>query len=168
MLYEEIRLANGMFKMAPVGIEKPRELTPREKIALDKKQKFLHEWADGQRQPDCWRYQCNRKATIWVVEVGFDFKGEKAAPIKHIAISSADYDGPVPGFCHFCLGSGPEELVEKIYFSRPEMYWGVRPTRWFVSFTDGTRQGGLCIQIDPKQTLPTIIEEFISGNSQDN
>ena len=153
-----------MFKLAPKDVEKPRHLTPSEKIALDKKMQFLHEWAQAQHQEMCW--QCTeRKATIWVVEVGFDFKGDKADPVQHNAISSADYPGPVPGFCTFCLGHGPAKLAEAVYFDRPEMYWGVRPTRWFVSFTDGTRTGDRIITIDPKQELPTIIEEFISGNN---
>lgn len=160
MEYEEIRLANGMFKLAPVGVEKPRELTPIEKIALDKKQKTLSEKAET-RQELCWLCQ-DRKAYVWVQEVGFDFKGEKADPVKHVAVSSADYPGPVPGFCMYCLGHGPAKLAEAVYFNRPEMYWGVRPTRWFVLFTDGTRQGDMIITIDPKGTLPKIVEEHIS------
>ena len=162
MELEEIRLANGMFRIAPVDVEQPRDLTPPEKIALDRKQKRLHERAET-RQAECWRHDCSRKASVWVVEVGFDFKGDRAKPVQHIAISSSDYDGPVPGFCHFCLGSGPQELAEAVYFSRPEMYWGVRPNRWFVTFTDSTRQGGLCVEIDPKQTLPKIIEEHFGS-----
>jgi hypothetical protein len=163
MEFEETRFANGMWRIAPKGIEKPRSLDAPEKIALDKKQKLLTEKAEV-REEMCWCYECPRKATTWVREVGFDFKGDKAAPVDHIAISSADYVGPVPGFCTFCLGYGPKELSETVYFSRPEMYWGVRPNRWFVSFTDGTRQGGFCVEIDPKQEMPTILEEFISGS----
>jgi hypothetical protein len=106
-------------------------------------------------------HDCARRASVWVHEVGYDFKGEKAAPVNHVAVSSMDYSGPVPGFCTFCLGKGPEELAQTVYFARPEMYWGVRPNRWFVSFTDGTRQGGMCIEIDPKQAMPKIVEEFI-------
>jgi hypothetical protein len=161
---EETRLANGMFRWAPKDIEKPRSLTPVEKAALEAKHALLAQKAES-RQEECWRYDCTRKASIWVREVGYDFKGEKADPVQHVAVSSSDYDGPVPGFCTFCLGSGPEEMAQEIYFSRPEMYWGVRPNRWFVTFTDGTRQGGMVIALDPKtQTLPTIIEEHISGN----
>lgn len=160
MELEETRLANGMFRWAPKDIEKPRSLDAPDKIALDRKHTLLAEKAQL-RQERCWT-DCGRAASIWVREVGFDFKGEKAAPVDHIAISSADYPGPVPGFCHFCLGSGPERLAERVYFDRPEMYWGVRPTRWFVSFTDDTRQGGMCIELHPNtQELPTIIEEHI-------
>lgn len=166
MELEETRLANGMYRWAPTDIEKPRSLDALDKIALDSKQKLLHEWADAQRQDMCWA-DCGRKASIWVVEVGYDFKGEKAAPVDHIAISSADYTGhPVPGFCHYCLGRGPEQLAEAVYFNRPEMYWGVRPNRWFVTFTDGTRQGGLCVELHPNtQVLPKIHEEFISNGN---
>ena len=163
MEYEEIKLPNGMIRWQPIGVEKPRNLTPVEKIALDKKTELLTAKAEH-RQETCW--SCGeRKASIWVHEVGFDFKGDKAHAGQHIAISSSDYTGPVPGFCNLCLGFGPRDLAERVYFDRPEMYWGVRPNRWFVIFTDGTRQGDMIISIDPKQELPTIIEEFISGNN---
>lgn len=162
MELEEVKLANGMFRWAPKDIEKPRSLLAPEKIALDRKRRLLAEKAQS-RQETCWL--CGeRKASVWVAEVGFDFKGDKADPINHIAISSADYPGPVPGFCMFCEGIAPVKLAEAVYFDRPEMYWGVRPTRWFVIFTDGTVQGDQIISIDPKGELPTIIEEFIPGS----
>ena len=158
-ILEETQLANGMFKIAHKDVEKPRHLTAPEKIALDKKNSILTQKAES-RQEMCWK-DCGRKASIWVQEVGYDFKGTKAEAVQHAAISSADYPGPVPGFCHFCIVEGPAELAEAVYFARPEMYWGVRPTRWFVSFTDGTKTGDMIVTIDPKQELPTIIEEFI-------
>lgn len=164
MELEETRLANGMFRLAPTDVEKPRNLTPVEKIVLDRKNTLLAEKAQV-RDEHCWRYTCDRRASTWVLEVGFDFKGDKAAAGDHVTVSSGDYSGPVPGFCLFCLGSGPQELAEAVYFNRPEMYWGVRPRRWFVTFTDGTRQGGRCVEIDPKQALPTIIEEFIPNGT---
>lgn len=148
-----------MFKLAPKDVEKPRSLTSVEKIALDSKNLFLTQKAE-QREEWCWLCEI-RKATVWVHEVGFDFKGEKAAAVQHNAITSADYPGPVPGFCTFCLGDGPSVLAEKVYFDRPEMYWGVRPTRWFVSFTDGTKQGNDIRTIDIKGELPKIVEEHL-------
>jgi hypothetical protein len=157
LILEETRLANGMFRLAPPDIEKPRSLDPLEKIALGVKDAYLTAKAES-RQEGCWNHGCDRKAAIWVREVGFDFKGEKADALAHLAVSSSDYDGPVPGFCPWCLGVGPELLAEAVYFARPEMYWGVRPTRWFVSFTDGTKQGGSVLEIDPKQEMPTIVE----------
>ena len=156
-MLEETRFANGAFRIAPKGIEKPRSLLYHEKKALDAKTALLAQKAEY-RQETCWRLDCARKATIWVREVGFDFKGEKAAAIQHIAVSSSDYPGPVPGFCTFCLGSGPQELAEQVYFDRPEIYWGVRPTRWWVAFTDGTKQGGSCVELNAKRQLPTYLE----------
>jgi hypothetical protein len=41
------------------------------------------------------------------------------------------------------------------------MAWGFKPDRWAVIFTDGTKQGGSALQIDPKQETPTIIEEHL-------
>lgn len=151
-------LGNGMWKIASPNVEKPRSLSAVEKIALEKKDKLLTEKAES-KQDLCWK-ECGRRATVWVREVGFDFKGDKADPVQHIAVSSANYTGPVPGFCHFCMAYGPASLAETVYFSRPEMYWGVRPTRWFVVFTDGSRQGDSILSIDPKQTMPKIVEDF--------
>jgi hypothetical protein len=160
---EEVRLPNGMFMWAPKDILKPRNLTPPEKIALERKDEVLTQKAES-RQEECWSYGCTRKATAWVREVGYDFKGEHAAPAQHVAVSSADYPGPVPGFCAGHMAGGPERLAEAVYFARPEMFWGVRPTRWFVVFTDGTRRGGMAVEIDPKQEMPKIVEEVIGGS----
>lgn len=158
----ETKLENGWLKWSPPDVEKPRHLTPPEKIALEKAEQVLTEKATD-RQEFCWK--CGtRKAEHHVREVCFDFKGDKAEPIQHKAVSSGDYPGPVPGFCHFCVATAPPELAEAVYFDRPEMYWGVRPTRWFVVFTDGTKQGGSCLEINPTQAMPKIIEEYIGNN----
>jgi len=156
----ETRFEDGTFTLAPPGLERPRELTPPEKIALGRKDAVLTAKAES-RDETCWNHACARRATVWVREVTFDFKGERAEPVRHAAVSSADYPGPVPGFCAFHLGTGPAELAQAVYFSRPEMQWGVRPNRWFVSFTDGTKQGGMAVEIDPKQEMPKIVEEAL-------
>lgn len=160
-ILEETKIGE-IYRWAPKDIEKPRYLLPAEKIAKEKIQTGLAEKAEV-RDKKCWSYMCPNDAYVWVREVGFDFKGEKAELGKHTAISSADYNGPVPGFCNFHVGTGPQLLAEAIYFNRPEMFWGVRPNRWFVSFTDGTKQGGMCIEIDPKQEMPKIVEEIVYG-----
>jgi len=156
----ETRFENGMFRLAPPDIEKPRHLTPPEKVALARKDDELQAKAES-RASTCWQHGCARRATVWVREVSFDFKGERAEPVQHAAVSSSDYPGPVPGFCAFHLGTGPAELARAVYFDRPEMIWGVRPNRWFVSFTDGTKQGGMAVEIDPAQEMPKIIEEVL-------
>lgn len=159
MEFEEIRFANGMFRIAKRDVERPRDLTPIEKNALDSKNKLLSQKAES-RDMRCWHHSCDRLAHVWVREVGFDFKGEKAAPVQHVAISSSDYPGPVPGFCLFCLGFAPQELAEAVYRDRPEIAWGATPTRWWVSFTDDTRQGGSCIPFNEKRGLPNIEEVY--------
>jgi hypothetical protein len=155
VVLNETPLPGGMFRLAPEGIERPRHLTPPEKIALGRKNDLLAAKAES-RQAECWLWNCKRPASVWVREVSFDFKGGRAEPEQHAAVSSADYPGPVPGFCHGCLGHGPAELAQTVYFARPEMFWGVRPNRWFVSFTDGTRQGGEAVEIDPRQAAPAF------------
>lgn len=158
MELDETKLDNGWLKWSPLGVLKPRDLSPSEKIALEKKDEILTEKAEI-RSDVCW--SCERPAYVWVREVCFDFKGDKAEPVQHTAVSSADYPGPVPGFCHFCVATAPPELAQAVYFDRPEMYWGVRPNRWFVVFTDGTKQGGNCIELDPVQEMPKIIETHV-------
>jgi len=151
-----------MLKWAPADLEKPRHLNVIEKAMLVEKTKGLVEKAE-QRDERCWVHKCDRIARVWVREVGFDFKGDKAELGQHIAVSSSDYPGPVPGFCYFHMAGGPEELAEKVYFDRPEMYWGVRPNRWIVIFTDGTKRGGSCIELDPKMQQPKIVQETIKA-----
>lgn len=154
---EQIRVGQ-FFRIASPDVEKPRDLTGPEKAAQSLLDTFLTEKAEV-RDDTCWSYGCTNRATVWVREVSFDFKGEKAAPIQHRAVTTADYPGPVPGFCTFCLGTGPEKLAEAVYFARPEMIWGVRPNRWFVSFTDGTKQGGMAIELDPTGNMPNMLIE---------
>ncbi|MEM3008343.1 MAG: hypothetical protein QXY15_09870, partial [Candidatus Nitrosotenuis sp.] len=111
---------DGMFRLAPPDIEKPHHLTPLEKIALDKKNEILSD-KQSSRQPICWMLGCNRMAQVWVREVGFDFKGPKADVTQHLTISSIDYEGPVPGFCHIHIAAGPSALAERVYYDRPEI-----------------------------------------------
>lgn len=159
---EEILLPNGWYRWQPKGVEKPRHLTPQEKIALEKADAVLTEKAEV-RDPLCWKCR-ERSAYVWVREVCFDFKGEKAAPVQHRKVSSGDYPGPVPGFCLFCSATAPVELAEAVYFDRPEMAWGVKPTRWWVVFTDSSKQGGSCLELDPKQEMPTVKETYSAIN----
>jgi hypothetical protein len=152
----ERRLDDGFFILAPENVERPRTLTVAEDEAFNVKQRDLQQRAEALHDVGCWHFGCSAAATVWVREVSFDFKGPEAAPERHAAVSSADYPGPVPGFCVGHLHDGPAMLAEAVYFDRPEMAWGVRPTRWWVSFTDGTRQGGDIRRIDPKQATPVL------------
>lgn len=155
--YEEVKLPNGMFRVASRDVEHPRELTPAEKIALDRKNELLTQKAES-RQEECWNVGCTRKAHVWVRHVAFDFKGPKADPINHLTISSSDYPGPVPGFCLFCIATGPKLLAERIYLDRPEITWGALPTRWVVEFTDGTKEAGSVATLEIKSGRTLIIE----------
>jgi len=147
VILEETLLPGGILRWAPLNVEAPRELTPPEKIALDRKDRALGEKAES-RSVGCWSFGCSAAAYVWVREVSFDFKGPRAAPVRHAAISSADYPGPVPGFCFAHIATGPQELAEAVYHDRPEIRMGAAPTRWFVSFTDDTRQGGDIAEIN--------------------
>ena len=141
---------------------KERPLTPPEKIRIEKLDGLLTAKAE-QRDEECWSYGCTRRPCAWVREVRFDVK-EELAGMHNATVTTRDYSGPVPGFCHGCIATGPAELAQRVYFSRPEMYWGFRPTRWFVIFTDGTKQGGSALEIDPKQLQPKIVEEYIPSS----
>jgi len=157
-IYEETKKGD-FYYWTPPDLEKPRNLTPSEKLATEAHLEFVADKA-VQRQHKCWEVGCARDAYVWVLEVQFDMKGDKADAGQHAIVNTQDYDGPVPGFCPTHLGGGPAHLAEQVYFSAPLMQWGFKPRRWFVIFTDGTKQGGSCLEIDPKQETPTIIEEF--------
>lgn len=152
----EVKLERGFFKLEHPDLAKPRHLDPAEKIALAKLDAQTTEKALS-RQKTCWCLNCERPAIVWIREVCFDMKGEKAAPVQHKQVSSADYDGPVPGFCLRHEASGPPELAAAVYWNRPEIAWGVKPTRWWAVYTSGLMQGGDCLSMDPKQILPRII-----------
>lgn len=110
----------------------------------------------------CW--SCHeRKPIAWVREVQFDVM-ESAAEIDHASISSADYEGPVPGFCFACIADGPPRLARAVYYDQEQMQWGFRPSRWFCIFTDGTKQGGSCMEIAHDVPETHIEEEHIHGD----
>jgi hypothetical protein len=117
-----------------------------------------------QRQEQCWCFGCTSKASIWVREIQFDMRGDKAGINQHV-VSTRDYNGPIPGFCHSHLGSGPTELAEKVYWDRTEIYLGLRPRKWWVIFTDGTKQGGLCEVLNPKELKPSTLDLHIKSSA---
>lgn len=146
-----------IYRWAPADLEKPRDLTPEEKIAFDKRMARLGAKAEH-RELRCWK--CLHTAKVWVRSVDFDHKGEKAELVKHAQVSSDDYPGPVPGFCISCLVSGPRELAEAIYWDRPEIQMGVRPTRWSVLFTDGNVTAGDCVDLS-RGFEPRVVSEKV-------
>lgn len=160
-IIEEVRMGS-LLLWAPDRWDKARELTPQEKIVAAKLDKFLVEKSMLQDEL-CWCEDCTKQARVWAREVQFDMK-EGKAEANFRQVSSADYSGPVPGFCLGHIGTGPAQLAQAVYFSREEMKWGLKPKRWFVIFTDGSKQGGDCLQLDPKQIQPTIVEEFRESN----
>lgn len=116
------------------------------------------------RQEDCWMFGCSNKASIWVREIQFDLRGEKVGINQHV-VSTKDYDGPIPGFCHSHLGSAPAQLAENVYWDRTEIYLGLRPLKWWVIFTDGTKQGGLCEVLNPKDLKPSTLDLHIKSST---
>lgn len=158
MELEEHRMGE-MLLWAPKNHDKPRSLDAVEKIANEKLDKLLTEKSEL-RDETCWCNGCPKSAAFWVREVQFDMKNDKAVAGNFRQVTSADYNSPVPGFCIGHIGSGPPELAQAVYFNRAEMNWGLKPKRWFVIFTDGTKQGGECVAIDPLQRQPEFVEEF--------
>lgn len=109
------------------------------------------------RETECRVLGCNKAPQVWVREVGF------GSDITDIVVSSADYQGPVPGFCIGHLATGPADLARDVYYSRPEMMWGLTPENWFVSFTDGSMHRGLCEAI--KLRIEShVVDEFSDRN----
>lgn len=132
----------------------------KDTIKKDKKADALTEKAEL-RQEECWCWNCTNKASVWVREVQFDLKHVDARR-DYAVVSSADYPGPVPGFCIGHVATGPEQLAETVYKSRAEMAWGFRPSRWWVVFTDGTSAGGDCIAIELSLPQLKVVDECVN------
>ncbi len=112
--------------------------------------------AGESRDMTCWAYDCHQPAQAWVFDVRFSLLED---PDR--AVSRADYHGPIPGFCRSHCATAPAQLAEKVYFDRPEMQWGFKPKFWWVIFSDGTKTGGKCLEIDPKQLQPNVRLESV-------
>lgn len=155
---EETEIEPGWLRWAPPELTKQRDLPPVEKIALTRKENDLRAKAES-RQELCWWCQ-KLKANRWVFEVGFDLKEDKAVLGQHTVISSVDYPGPVPGFCSVCWDA-PRQLAQAVYYDRPEISLGVRPSRWFVRMTDGQLFNGECQDLAnrPLPNIDTTISE---------
>lgn len=133
--------------------------TPKDKIRREALDTHLTQKAE-KRQPLCWFPSCNRDCKVWVREVRFDI-GESGIPLEKATVDSSNYPGPVPGFCHSHIHCGPPLLAERVYFDHGVMQAGFRPSQWWVIFTDGTKQGGDCIQINPTPSImPKLKEEY--------
>lgn len=146
-------------KMEP-GSNKTDDSLQR-KIAQQKVDQILSIKSED-RQEECWSNGCTRKPSIWVREIQFDMRGDKVGINQHI-VSTRDYEGPIPGFCSLHLGSGPAEIAEAVYWDRTEIYLGLRPRKWWVIFTDGTKQGGLCEVLNPKNLKPSTVDLHIKS-----
>ena len=109
------------------------------------------------RQTTCYMSTCGCQGTpvVWVREIGFD-RRELSADLDLAQITTADYDGPVPGFCLAHVHDAPIQLAQRVYFTTPLMQWGYLPTRWFVRFTDSTSMRGEIRQINPTLAQPTL------------
>lgn len=117
-----------------------------------------------ERQEICWCPGCIRKPLVWVREVQFDMRGDKVGINQHI-LSSGNYNGPAPGFCPLHVIDGPPKLAEAVYWDKTEIYIGLRPRKWWVIFTDGTKQGGLCEVLNPKNLKPSTFDLHIKSSA---
>jgi hypothetical protein len=128
----------------------------KRKIAQQKIDLLLTDKAET-RQNFCWYPECKGKPIAWVREIQFDMRGDKVGINQHV-VSTSDYDGPVPGFCMVHIANGPKSLAENVYWDRTEIYLGLRPRKWWVIFTDGTKQGGLCKVLNPENLKPSTLD----------
>lgn len=153
---------NFMLTKKPVGSDKEDHSIVR-KLAQQKIDKYLSLKSED-RQKTCWSFNCSAGPIAWVREIQFDMLGDKAG-INQNVVSTRDYGGPIPGFCAAHIANGPAELAETVYWDRTEIYLGLRPRKWWVIFTDGTKQGGLCEVLNPKNLKPTTQDLHIKNPS---
>jgi len=134
---------------------------PQRKLHQERLENWLIEHAVS-RQTGCWL--CGHPPTAWVWRVAFD-RGEGDQPFQEkTSVDSSHYPGPVPGFCYGHLGDGPRQLAQRVYEDSDIIYWGYRPKRWFVFFTDGMVIRDSCIVIDEaRQAMPRTIDEHVKG-----
>lgn len=135
--------------------------TPRDKALQESVDSFLTTKSEL-RQQECWFFGCNKAPTIWVREIQFDMLGDKSGINQHV-VSTRDYNGPIPGFCIAHIAAGPTQLAETVYWDRTEISLGLRPRKWWVIFTDGTKQGGLCEVLNPKNLKPSTVDLHIKS-----
>lgn len=133
------------------------------KVAQQKIDELLTLKAED-RQTECWCDGCINKPSVWVREIQFDMRGDKVGINQHV-VSTRDYDGPIPGFCLTHVAQGPAQLAEAVYWDRTEIYLGLRPRKWWVIFTDGTKQGGLCEVLNPKDLKPSTFDLHIKSQT---
>ena len=149
---------NFVYSKNPIGSNSDYKTPERQKIQSQVEQ--ILDIKSQQRQEECWCEGCTLKPHVWVREVQFDMKGDKLGPGHHV-VSTKDYDGPVPGFCFVHIAEGPAQLAEVVYWDRTEISLGLRPLKWWVIFTDGTKQGGLCEVLNPNNLKPTTQDSHI-------
>ena len=155
--------ADGTFVYSKTPIGSNSEYRTPERISIDKQVERIIDTQSELRQDECWSAGCSIKPTVWVREVQFDLKGDKVGP-DHRVVSTKDYGGPIPGFCFAHLAEGPAQLAEAVYWDRTEIYLGLRPLKWWVIFTDGTKQGGLCTVLNPKNLKPSTCDLHIKSS----
>ncbi len=133
--------------------DKDIEHGPAAKLQLDRLRDKLASRAMD-RQTACWMDTatgCSNSPIVHVQEVGFDFR-EVGSKTKTAIVSSSDIVGPVPGFCLACLAQAPPMLAEAVYSMQFPMRFGLKPTRWFIRYTDGTSHEGECKAFQLHQT----------------
>ena len=156
-------LPMGHLKMwVPVGYEKDRHLSYKERVMLDTMQGILS-LKSIERDQKCWMHSlgCSSKPIAWVQEVGFDLK-ELGAALDFAQANSLDKEGPAPGFCAAHIASSPSMLAQAVYHNNILIQWGYLPSRWFVRFSDGTSARGSIKQINPTLAQPEILEDYFN------
>lgn len=156
--YEDEESGSFLYTKKEQGSNK-EDSSIRGKIIQDKIDQFLTIKSED-RQEECWCFGCRAKPIAWVREIQFDMLGDKAGINNHI-VSTRDYEGPVPGFCPAHVANGPAQIAEAVYWDRTEISLGLRPRKWWVIFTDGTKQGGLCEVLNPKNLKPSTVDLHI-------
>lgn len=136
---------------------------PQRKLDAERATKALIEVTE-QRQDRCWL--CDRTPVTWVHRVAFD-RGSADQPLQEkTSVDSNHYPGAVPGFCALHLGDGPRQLAQVVYEDSDIIFWGYRPLRWFVFFTDGMVVRDSCIVInETPEVMPRTIDKHLQGVS---
>lgn len=145
-------------------MERPRDLaldldTLSSRKTHEHSSRILAELSDD-RSPLC--ILCARHARFWVRGIAFEF-----AENKMLEFGPQDYPGPLPGLCLHHETMGAEDMAKGVYMDQPSARM-MQPTKWRVSFTDGSKIEGHILSIIPEALMVEVQESFAPGQDQDS
>jgi hypothetical protein len=159
-------IKDGLRYWTPNGVgAKAGYLSPSEKAYLLRHDIELRKKAQWRAETCCFM-NCNRPPADWIVEIKFDLLHKDADTDREAVIDTGALKAELPGFCGIHKDKLPG-LVQQIYYTQPETWFGFKPTRWIAKFIDGSSVVGDVDQIllpIKHEVTDTLIHEGTESN----